>query len=286
LILSLVVAAPKLTHAIVAILLKADQRRTLAKFAAGIYRRILAEWKEPQTVPLLMVLFGHTPEVIGQALETTLAQTGLPMEFQIDVVQRGLLQSNGNLPVPSISRFVISAFKKGAMHMVGRIVVEREDVGITLLAGGAAQAAFLLASVEKGNARAYLRFIQLCVGVLKKHGPIGIRIAESALKLAITDIARYGGERLIYGRQIVTQCVYLLKDVIEVLGERRAEALFATMDHEARESAVEFIAASIRAAEQRKKTENLVSFSRSERANKQDEWQTLDVEGGNASDSA
>jgi hypothetical protein len=103
--------------------------------------------------------------------------------------------------------------------------------------------------------------------------------------LAVTTITRYGGEKLIYGRQIVTQCVYLIKETVDVLGERRSEAVFSTLPVEERESTVEFISASIRAAEQRKKTENLVSFSRNERANKQGEWQSLDADGGIASDS-
>jgi hypothetical protein len=285
LILGLVVGAPKLLHSIVAVLLRSDERRTLSKFSAGIVRRVLSEWKEQPTVPLLTILFNHTPAVIGQALEATLAQRSLPIEFQIDVVLIGLLHSKGNLPIDSISRFVIGGFKKGAMHMVGRVLVEHEDVGVALLADGAAKAAFLLSAVEKGNARAYLRFIQLCVGVLKKHGTIGIRFAECAIRLAVTTIAKYGGEKLIYGRQIVTQCIYVIKDAIDVLGERRSGALFSTLPIQERESTVEFISASIRAAEQRKKTENLVSFSRSERSNKQGEWQALDAEGGSASDS-
>jgi hypothetical protein len=236
----------------------------------------LAEWKEPQTVALLTVLFNHTPGVIGTAVNATLSHRALPIDFQIEVLTHGLLQCDGNLPMDSISRFVISGFKKGAMHMVGRVLVEREDIGVALLAGGAAQAAFLLSSVEKGNARAYLRFIQLCVVTLKKHGPIGMRFADSAFRLAITTISRYGGERLTSGRQIVGQCVYLVKEAADVLGERRLEAIFATVPLDERSSTVSFLSSSIHAAEQRKKTENLVSFSRTERSNKQGEWQSLD----------
>jgi hypothetical protein len=82
-------------------------------------------------------------------------------EFQVEVVTKGLLFANRNLPLNAISRFVIAAFKRGPMHMVARVLVAREDVGMALLADGAAKAAFLLTAIEKGNARAYVRYIEL-----------------------------------------------------------------------------------------------------------------------------
>jgi hypothetical protein len=232
-----------------------------------------------------MVMFEHSPSVIGHSLELVLDKRNLPIEFQIDITSRGLLLSKGNLPLNAISRFVIGSFKKGAMHMVGRIVVEREEIGVALLAEGAAKAAFLLSSVEKGNARAYLRFIQLSIAVLSKNQRLAGGFAKCAIRLAFEIIAKYGGEKFVYAKQILTQCVYTIKDAFQVLGEQESQQFFDTLATKKKKFVVQYVVTSIRAAEQRKKTENLVAFSTHERGHKQGEWQTLDVEGGVASDS-
>lgn len=232
-----------------------------------------------------MILFNHSPEIIGRALEIVLDQRGLPIDFQIDVVTRGLILSQGSLPLDSISRFVIAAFKRGAMHMVGRVVVEREEIGVALLADGAAKAAFLLSAVEKGNARAYLRFVQLCISVLRKSPRIASGFAECAIRLAFENIAKYGGEKFVYAKQIVSQCVYIIKDAFDVLGGTRSQEFFETLGTAEKEFVVTYIMANIRAAEQRKKTENLVAFSTHERGHKQGEWQSLDIEGAVALES-
>jgi hypothetical protein len=169
--------------------------------------------------------------------------------------------------------------------MVGRIVVEREEIGVALPAEGAAKAAFLLSSVEKGNARAYLRFIQLSISVLSKNRRLSGDFAKCAIRLAFEIISKYGGEKFVYAKQILTQCIYIMKDAFQVLGEQGSQQFFDTIASKEKEFLVQYVAASIRAAEQRKKTENLVAFSTHERGHKQGEWQTLDVEGGVASES-
>ena len=198
------------------------------------------------------------------------------MEFQIESIANGLCLVKDNIPLDAISRFVIGAFKRGAMHMVGRVVVDREDIGVALLADGAAKAAFLLSLVEKGNARAYLRFIQLCLSVLKKY-PMGRAFSECALRLAVEAIAKYGGEVRAHGKYIVSHSVCIAKEAVEVIGPERSAAIFDALNEDERRHAVAYISSQIRAVEQRKKTENLVPLSKNIREQAHDEWQTLTV---------
>jgi hypothetical protein len=277
LLLALILSAPKFPHAICAILLKSDTGRSLSRFAFGIFDVLIGVWREPPTAPFLTVLFGHSPEIIAYAIAAALANQQLSIEFKIEVITKGLQVSQAVVPFDAISRFVIFAFKKGAMHMVGRILLEHEEIGVALLADGAAKAAFLLTLLEKGNSRAYLRFIQLCLSILQKYPEIARKFAEAALRLSVETISKYGGEMSLHSRQIASQCVYILQDSVRFLGEKAAEAVFEAVPLAEKSRAVGFIAVNVRAEEQRKKTEKLIAFSTNERSSKSGEWQSFDV---------
>ena len=276
LLCSIVLSCPRHLPKIIGQLLHGDSRKCLQKYSLLTFVRILQNWQDKSVFALIEILFRYDPNVIGHAIQLALEQKSLSLEFQIECVARGLCLAKDNIPLNAISRFVIFAFKRGAMHMVGRIVVEREDVGVALLADGAAKAAFLLSLVEKGNARAYLRFIQLCVSVLKKY-PMGVTFAESALRLAVEAISKYGADVRAQGKFIVSHSICIAKEAIEVMGSERAAAVFSGLSEEERASAATYIAAHIRAFEQRKKTENLVPFSKNTREQAHDEWQTLTI---------
>ena len=276
LLASMVLSSPCYMPKIIGLLLHGDQRKCLKKYSLLVFVRILQNWSEKSAGALISILFEYDPDIIGLAIQLTLEQKSLPLEFQIESIANGLCLVKDNIPLDAISRFVIGAFKRGAMHMVGRVVVDREDIGVALLADGAAKAAFLLSLVEKGNARAYLRFIQLCLSVLKKY-PMGRAFSECALRLAVEAIAKYGGEVRAHGKYIVSHSVCIAKEAVEVIGPERSAAIFDALNEDERRHAVAYISSQIRAVEQRKKTENLVPLSKNIREQAHDEWQTLTV---------
>jgi hypothetical protein len=277
LIFAFVAKPGRIEYVIVGILLKGDHHRTLKKYAFGLFVMMLKNWNDQRTIAVLTILFDHTPEVIGKAIDITLAQQNLPVEFQLQVVTKGLLFSRGELPLVSISRFVIENFKQGAMHMVGRILVEREEIGLALIADGAGKAAFLLAAIETANARAYLRYIQLCLSIVQKFPRMRRQFAASVIRLSICAAAKHGGEKVHYAKQIVSQCVSLFRDALQVLGEEFCATIWESLPSEEKEKTIVFVSAGIRAAEQKKKAENLVLFSTNERPGRQDEWQSVEI---------
>ncbi|OHS96824.1 hypothetical protein TRFO_09710 [Tritrichomonas foetus] len=277
-ILSLALGLKTFSPQIFAHLLKSDFRKTLKFYTPAIFNVILTNWNNKAINALIVVLFTHSPAVIGGSIIKTIENKIVPSEFKIEVITRGLLLSKGGIPLDFISRFCIGTFKKGAMHMIGRIIVEREDVGIALLSEGAAKAAFLLSSVEKGNCRAYLRFIQLSLNVLEKNTSISTKFARSAVILALTVASKFGGDVTRLGHQILCQCVWILIDARKILKEKYEDA-FNECDENERSKAINNITHHIRAEEQRKKVDQLVEFSTNDRGKKQMEWQTLEIEG-------
>jgi hypothetical protein len=279
LILSLVISSGKFPHSVIGLLLKSDERKSLARFSLVIFAYTLRTWQEKSTSALLCVLFNHSPSITGYSIELALGKQSLPYTFKIDVISSGLTFLRDRIPLEAISQFIILAFREGAMHLLGRILVDREDIGVAVLADGAARAAFLLTQVERRNARAYLRFIHLCLSVLQKYPRIKGPFATATLRFAVDTIARYGEDTMSHGKQIVFQCVQIVKECIGLLGARVDNTVWESLEREEREQAVRFAEKFIRGVEQKKKTENLLAFSTNDRGEKVGEWESLEIEG-------
>ena len=283
---------PIFSSTIFAYLLQKDERRTLTNYATTIFQFFMNHWDEEEDqskiIALIVILFTHSPSVINSCISNIIEnESKYPSELTIEILKRGLLLSKkgSKIPLELIMRFCIKNFKKGAMHMIGLIVVEREEIGLALLAEGAAKAASLLSLVEKGNCRAYLRFIQLALNVIEKNfnndnHDIELKFAKSAVLLALSVASKFGKDMSRHGHQILLQCIGILKDSKRMLNENnKFEDAFLLVDEEIRKNAITNIIFHIRSEEQRKKADQLVEFSTNDRGKKQMEWQTLEIEG-------
>ena len=282
-ILSLSMTLPKFSPTIFSYIIKSDTRKTLTTYGTSIFVIFIKNYKDKSIPALIAMLFWHSPSIIGSSLLMTIDSKLLPVEFKIEVIFRGLILEKDNIPLDAISRFCISTFKKGSMHMVGRILVEREEIGVALLAEGASKASFLLCGVEKGNCRAYLRFIQLSLNILGKYKAIADKFAKSSVVLALSIAAKFGGDTSRYGHQILSQCIWILKDSRSIL-QNKFEDAFNSVDIDERTTAIKNISSHIYAEEQRKKVDQLVEFSTNQRGKSHGEWQTLEIEGIDDSD--
>ncbi|KAK8894253.1 hypothetical protein M9Y10_022688 [Tritrichomonas musculus] len=280
---------PIFSSKIFAYLLKKDERRILTPYATTIFQHFMQHCEEEEQsylIALIVLLFTHSPSVINSCISNIIEnESNYSTELAIEILKRGLLLSEkgSKIPLELITRFCIKNFKKGAMHMIGLIIVEREEIGLALLAEGAAKAAFLLSTVEKGNCRAYLRFIQLALNTIEKNysnQEIGLKFAQSASLLALSVASKFGKDMSRHGHQILLQCISILKDSKEMLNaQNKFESAFMSVDEDERKNAITNIVFHIRSEEQRKKADQLVAFSTNDRGKKQMEWQTLEIEG-------
>lgn len=267
-------------------LIQKDERNILSKYSFTIFEYFLKQKEdEIKIIALVVLLFSHSPSVINSCICSIMSNDKFSVEFRIEIVKRGLLLSPKSAPLPLeiINRFCIKNFKKGAMHMIGLMLVKRSDIGLALLADGAAKASFLLSCVEKGNCRAYLRFIQLSLHVILdqnslNHG-IQLKFAKAAAILALNVASKFGSDMTRHGHQILLQCICILNDAQKTMNRQLFEASFSSVASEIRTKAIQNIVFHIRNEEQRKKADQLVEFSTNERGKRQMEWQTLEIEG-------
>jgi hypothetical protein len=129
-------------------LLKTDEQRTLGRFAFSIGHTFVESFKQGKTdvqtaTTLFVILFGHSPDVIGPLCEHAIGTKKLSTQFKLTLI--GLGFKGGNKVLGRIPRYLLSVFKNGGMHLASQMLLTRPAVGIALLSKGAAKVAFFLA---------------------------------------------------------------------------------------------------------------------------------------------
>jgi hypothetical protein len=218
---------------------------------------------------LLVLLFAHTPDVVGAVCEHAIASRRIDAAFRLTVVRLSF-----RAPAPPIGgtpRFLLSVFKKGGMHTVGQTLIARPPLGIALLARGAAKAAFLLAMKDAENVRAYLWFAQLALAVIRESDrEMAAAFARAVARLAVAAIEKWQADP-INGRAIVWHCVRIVRDVAEVV------QLEGAIGDDAREGIVRILEEHVEGELQVRKMQALVEFSTNDRGRRQSEWSTLEI---------
>jgi hypothetical protein len=255
-------------------LLKSDDRKTLRKFAFAIGACVVDRYRNGQVsideaAALFVLLFRHSPEVVGAVCEHAIAAKHVAASFKLMVVN--LAFRAPALALGGIPRFLLSVFKKGGMHLIGQTLIRRPPLGIALLSKGAAKAAFLLALKDAENVRAYLWFIQLALAVLRtQEADIAAGFARAAARLVLAAIEKWHADPL-NGRAIVWHCVRIVREVAEVV------KLEEVIGGEVGEELIRMLGEQVEGEIQVRKMQELVEFSTNERGRRQSEWSTLEI---------
>lgn len=259
-------------------LLMKDNKKVLLKYSSFLFSYFLNFWKEPSNIHLITILFNYSPIIIGQSLEFLLNEDKITDEFKLFVLQIGLIIAKDNIPIDIISQFIISSFKKGAMNMLAKILIKNEKVGISLLAKGGIKAAFLLSSIEKGNAKSYLKFIQLSLSILQKHELYYFQLSKSVMQLLSLVIIKFGNGLLNVNHQILMESMYILRDIRNHIGETKFQKLYNELLSQIQKiQIIKIIESYIKTNTQKMKYNKLISFSTNERNHNQSEFQTVEI---------
>jgi hypothetical protein len=277
-ILSFAMAKP-FSPMLFAYLLKTDEQRALARFAFSIGHAFVEAFREakidvPAATALFVILFGHSPDVIGPLCEHAIAVKKVSTQFKLMLI--GLGFKGGNKVLGGIPRYLLSVFKNGGMHFVSQMLLTRPAVGIALLSKGAAKAAFLLALRDVENARAYLWFVQLAVITIEQSdrrlaGPF----ASSVLRLCLKVVEKWSNDPL-NGRMIFWHAVRIMKDVTRILGAA-SETLFEECSGDEKQMILAIIQQHVEAEIQNRKMQELVEFSTNDRGKRRSEWTELEI---------
>lgn len=261
------------TPKIIAYLLNSDmKRKTLSKYSLSLFNFILLNFKPEAVSALSTLLFAHSPHIIGHVVNILIEDKTTKIEMKLDLLSRALQAEWKSIPLDDFATFCISNFKKGGMHLIAKLLVFKPQVGISLVANGGAQAAFLLAQSDINNSRAYLRFIQLCLTTIPEK-----TFAESIFQLVVAVLVKFGGETHRLGRQIVFQGMRMIADVEKILGDKIKD-YYSPIKTDDKAKFVAIMMAHIKADEHRKKTAKLIEIGNTDRGQRgHDEWQTLEI---------
>ena len=275
-------------------LLKSDyKRKSLHSFVLFIVDLIIREFKAnrlqiEQSEALIVALFNHSPDLITTISTRILDMKGLPINFKLQTAASALKflvisdDPNNQTKLGSIPMYLISTFKKGGMHLIGSILINRPKLGVQLLSKGSAKAAFLLAQKDLENSRAFLWFIQLSLKVLEKeqqsNNVVAQKFALSVFRLSVKIIETCGNDPL-NGRMTVWHCIRMIKDAVRIAGSKQIKKIFETELNQAQKlNLSKIIQKNINNEVQNRKMQELVEFSTNDRGRKYGEWQTLEIE--------
>ena len=282
-ILSLSMGDPKRYSDItLAYLLKSDKRRTLSKYALGIAEFLIQKYRDggldnSHANALFVALFNHTPSVVVPVCDFCIAMKGLATEFKLMIIELGLLAIGQELhDLGSIPRYLLATFKKGGMHLIGKLMNVRPKVGMYLFIKGASKAAFLLALKDKENIRAYIWFLQLGLINMEAYDKtLATTFAPCMFRFCVKIIEACESDPL-NGRMIVWHCIRVIHDAVRI-SSKPLDKVYAESSPETRKSLCEILAKHIQSEIQNQKLQALVEFSTNERSHRQSEWTTLEI---------
>jgi hypothetical protein len=255
-----------------AYLLSLDDSRVLAPYAFSIAAHF-ADVAAPSS--LFTILFHHSPSVIGFTIDRLLQLSSAQNSHKLEVLELGLLRfnENGFLPLRVIARFLLSVLKTGGLEILASVLLRRPAIGVALLSEQLAKAVFLLAVADLANARTFLQFVHLLLTVVSQ-GQMAVAFAQSAFRLAISVIAKFGQDAQ-RGAGIVETAVQLLT-VVRARMPTEFVKLFDETPDAAQRDACGILRTQITKAELRKRNANLTMISTESRKKGDDEWQNLD----------
>jgi hypothetical protein len=230
---------------LIAKVLRTDKGRSLAKFSLAVANKIIENWDPGQGVALLCIVMDHSHEMIGQLLEEVLNSSLLQMETKLELADFGLRRIDNHIPLEIVSRTIVYGFKRGGMDLLNRILVNRPELGIAILAHDAAHLVFMLASIERNGVAELVKLVRNCLRALAAS-PMGTQFAESCFKLGCSVLGRYDGDTFPCVMKILGQAVGLVRDAIEVLKLPRCEELFMAMSQGERARAAGCLAGNVR----------------------------------------
>ena len=263
--------------AVIAHLLKSDGRRVLSKYASSVLEKTLEYFLKKQinaetASTLITLLLDHTKSIAGSITEKVLGLGEEHRDFKLTILGRTLAVKESSLPLDGISRFCITSFKRGGMQLVARTLIHNPECGIALLMKGSAKAAFLLASKDAKNARAYLLFLQLGLQVTNENSDAKA-FANSLFRLCASLSTKLKqGSAL--DRKLFLILIRIIRDCAAITSLEESYNMCSDAE---KTSIITMMNVCINAERQRRKTEQLVAFSTNQRSSR-NEWQTLDIE--------
>ena len=138
---------------------------------------------------------------------------------------------------------------------------------------GSAKAAFLLASKDAKNARAYLLFLQLGLQITNSLNK-GKEFAISLFKLIASFSTKLKSDSVLDRKMFII----MLRIIRECAKTTSIEEAYNLCSEESKKSLIKLMTVCMNAERQRKKAEQLIAFSTKQRSSSRMEWQTLDIE--------
>lgn len=250
-----------------------DTNRDLRKFVWTVADHLVTHLAP---VELFVILFDHSPNVIGYTLERILDASSRH-SAKLDIVHLGLLKFDcgGSIPVRSVARFLLQNILQGGLQVVANVLLKNPEVGIVLLREHVLKAVFLLAVNDVINCRTLLRFLELTLDVVRKESFVKL-YAKCVMKEVFEVMQKFGRDPQ-NGPAIVNECVHLIVCLRNVL-ESEMEVFFDTLLEDLRRDVCNVLTLQIGKANLRKNNANLRSFSTESRGRKSHGgWQELTI---------
>ena len=223
---------------------------------------------------LFQILFAHSPDVIGFTIERILDPV-FAYPHKLELIRVGIRQFTGRgyLPTRNIARFLLKTVFEGGLLVIANVMLEKPEIGVTLLREHIAKAIFLLALNDDMNCRSLVQFLELTIETTKKES-FSALYAKSLFYEALEIMQKFGREPQ-NGPIIVNACVHLVVSLKDILG-CEMESFFSAMPESLRDDVCGVLRLQIGKANLRKNNANLRTFSLESRGRKSPgEWQDL-----------
>ena len=150
-----------------AYLLYNDKQNDLGQYAVAVADHLVSHHAPLQ---LFQILFAHSPDVIGFTIGRILDPV-LAYPDKLELIRVGIRQFTGRgyLPARNIARFLLKTVFEGGLLVIANVMLEKPEIGITLLREHIAKAVFLLALNDDMNCRSLVQFLELTIETTKKE---------------------------------------------------------------------------------------------------------------------
>ena len=265
-----------------ALLLKcAPNTDLIASFGDLIVRGLVKKnYSEDEGIALMTVLYDMDPQAIP-----VLVRSLCPFDNRIDdfvkfkmtAIRRALLRCNTRVSIDKIASFCVNNFRKGGMELVAQILVRRAELGIELLARGAANEALLTVNDSLDEAKVSMKFFSLVL-VRMKNEPVKEDVAFEIAKCACSVIVKWAGDRK-RGKEIASDAIRVLKDC-DIVAPGSSKKAFGELSDEDKESCIVTLGKFKAIANKAPRKLALKKFSTATRKKDDggDGWQDLEVD--------
>lgn len=225
------------SEALALLLKNAPNTDMIGLFGDLIVRGLVKKnYSEEEGIALMTVLYDMEPQAIPVLLRSLCPFDNRIddfVNFKMTCIRRALLRCSTRAAIDKIASFCIMNFKKGGMELVAQILVRRPELGIELLARGAANETLLRINSSLDEAKLCMKFFSLVL-IRMKSEPVKADVAFEIAKSAISVIVKWASDRK-RGKEIASDAIRVLKDC-DIIAPGSTKKAFCELSDEDKEA--------------------------------------------------